>query len=121
MWPLPGWWSVDEWSAPISCRMPEACPGVDVPTALTNLRNGTLVPPAIAPDTQRCAPRYTGHACVQCASGFYQLDAGTCFACGSPTDQSREVSEILRGETHTAEGVRTGAEAKDDSDAHECL
>ena len=92
MWPLPGWWSVDEWTVPIRCRIPDACPGVDVTVSLTTLFNGTVVPSAAVTDTQRCAAGYTGHACVQCASGFYQLDGGTCFACGSTTDQSREVS-----------------------------
>jgi hypothetical protein len=72
-----------------------------VPVSLTTLFNGTVVPSSAATDTKRCATGYTGHACVQCASGFYQLDGGTCFACGSTTDQSREVSEHSTAHRHS--------------------
>jgi hypothetical protein len=92
-WPLPGWWSVDEWSTPISCRMPEACLGVDLTAAQAPPPSGNGTQGPVDPtDTQRCALGYTGRTCVQCASGFYQVDAGACFTCGSTTDQSREVS-----------------------------
>jgi len=92
MWPVPGYWSMDEWTAPTRCRVAEACPGVDLTVALRPGPNGTVLPIETDIDTTPCAEGYMGRSCVQCEAGFYQLDGGSCFPCGSHTDQTRELA-----------------------------
>jgi len=92
MWPVPGYWSVDEWTVPTLCRVAEACPGVDLTTALQPGPNGTIIPTQANTGTALCATGYTGRSCVQCAAGWYQLDGGSCFPCGSHTDQTRDLA-----------------------------
>jgi len=78
-WPLAGYWSVSEFVAPLSCLVPESCPGVD---AFAKSLSATV-------NTQVCATNlgYTNTRCATCITpGFYQMGA-RCFSCGSVADQ----------------------------------
>jgi len=82
VWPLPGWWSWNEYQAPVECIVEEACPGVvDARGTLlsTNADNSGF--------TQTCGASYTGAACASCAEGAYRLN-GRCYPCMQSSDQS---------------------------------
>jgi hypothetical protein len=76
VWPLPGYWSYDEFSMPISCNMEEACPGAaSVASQAMYNTDGSRI-------TSRCADSYTGNACSQCSAGNYML-IHKCQTCGT--------------------------------------
>ena len=85
VWPLPGYWSWNEQSAPIACALPTACPGA-------------LVDPVINPsgtrNTSQCAAGYTGSYCASCSDTFY-LDGQRCLSCGLESTQKAELTILL--------------------------
>jgi hypothetical protein len=85
-WPLPGYWSWSEFSTPVACSPPEACPGVTSAAAAASNNPFT--------DTQQCSEAYTGARCADCSGGYYQLQ-GKCFYCGSSVDQSSTIATTL--------------------------
>jgi len=86
VWPLPGYWSWNEWQAPVACARVEACPGFSSSSSFS----GTNTDAAFA-DTQQCTEAYTGARCADCSPGYYQLQ-GQCFFCGSDVDQSATIA-----------------------------
>jgi hypothetical protein len=86
VWPLPGYWSWNEWQAPVACARVEACPGYSAESALSS--GGT---DSAYTDTQQCTEAYTGARCADCSPGYYQLN-GQCFFCGSDVDQSATIA-----------------------------
>ncbi|KNC52790.1 uncharacterized protein AMSG_08679 [Thecamonas trahens ATCC 50062] len=89
MWPLPGFWSDNEYEPPTRCRIPHACPGAvggagALPLATSNGRRITAV----------CAAGYTGRFCAACAPGFYS-DNGVCRSCGSDSSIYAELTVVV--------------------------
>jgi hypothetical protein len=85
VWPLPGYWSWNEWQAPVACARVEACPGYSAESALSGGDTDSAYT-----DTQQCTEAYTGARCADCSPGYYQLN-GQCFFCGSDVDQSATI------------------------------
>jgi hypothetical protein len=79
VWPLFGYWSYSEWTAPVRCAVEEACPGVDADA------NG------MDSDAFMNTQRYSGARCADCAEGYYQLQS-RCYFCGSSVDQSASIA-----------------------------
>jgi hypothetical protein len=70
VWPLPGYWSTDAFSAPLPCAFPKACPGVNLETANGG---GTF-------DVSACAVGYIGDYCSTCEEAYWR-DGYRCKAC----------------------------------------
>ena len=85
MWPLPGYWSYSELSAPVSCALPAACPGA-------------LVSPDSLPDGARtiavCAEGYNGTSCTHCAAGCHS-SLQQCLSCGLESAEKTQLSILL--------------------------
>ena len=82
MWPLAGYWSYTEYTAPVQCSITDACVGT---------------PPLESWHTDKqCAEAYTGTRCGQCADGFYQLN-GQCVVCSASVDQRSALTLALLG------------------------
>ena len=93
-WPLPNYWSANEYVAPTLCPVvtPLTCLGtpligatktVDADSAVSSgggadAANATAW--LTAKDTQRCAAGYTGRLCAECVAGHFKQDA-LCLAC----------------------------------------
>jgi hypothetical protein len=58
VWPLSGYWSWSEYTEPVACKVPEACPGVDPSVGETGTDRVTM-------NTQVCAEAYTGPSCAR--------------------------------------------------------
>jgi hypothetical protein len=86
VWPLPGYWSWNEWQAPVACARSEACPGYSSESSLGGGHTHNAYT-----DTQQCTEAYTGARCADCSPGYYQLQ-GQCFFCGSDVDQSATIA-----------------------------
>ena len=82
--PLPGYWSWNERQLPVSCSYPQACPGVNAASMIS--QDGTI-------NTQQCATGYAGAGCTQCQDSYYELNS-RCYSCGS-TDQTAQMAAIL--------------------------
>ena len=82
VWPLPGYWSFSETSAPVACSLPQACPGALSSPTLT--AGGSRM-------TEVCAEGYTGQYCITCAAGYY-TDVPRCLSCGL---ESAELTELV--------------------------
>jgi hypothetical protein len=68
VWPIAGWWSPNEYTAPVACPVAAACLGVNPVTAgVSNPNTNGAV------DTMNCAAAYRGIECSQCKPGYYQL------------------------------------------------
>lgn len=88
MWPLIGFWSFDEFTAPGACALNEACPGAI--GQLADYPARTAQPDQLAEslagsrDTRRCADLlgYDGAFCSTCLKGFYN-DQGVCQSCST--------------------------------------
>ncbi len=90
-WPLVGFWSFNEYSAPVPCHVPEACLGFLPNTAA----NPSSTPGAAFTNTaQTCSAGYTGVRCRECGTSYYQLN-DRCYYCGSSTDQSSAIVMTL--------------------------
>ena len=81
VWPVPGYWSVSEHTAPASCAIASICPGAlqaqpgsDSPDPVLNADGSR--------DTQRCELGYTGPYCADCAVDYYH-SSQACRYCGS--------------------------------------
>ena len=85
VWPIPGYWSFDETSAPVACALPQACPGA-------------LSDPQFSADgarlTATCAAGYSGTFCSSCATGYY-IDLQRCLSCGLESTEKLELSILL--------------------------
>jgi hypothetical protein len=71
VWPLAGYWSVNEFTAPSACAFASACPGVNL--ALEG-GDGAKV------DVSTCAAGYMGSYCSACDDAYYS-DGYSCRAC----------------------------------------
>jgi uncharacterized membrane protein YgcG len=88
VWPQAGYWSWNEFQAPMACAIPEACPGVDAASGGSHNADNA----AGAGFTQQCSADYSGPTCAQCSAGAYRLN-GRCYQCTeSSTDQNAILS-----------------------------
>jgi len=86
VWPLAGWWSWNEFQAPIRCAVAAACPGV-TPGSTSDAAALSYI------DTQQCGEGYQSARCAQCSDGYYQIGgAPTCYYCGSTVDQQATIT-----------------------------
>jgi hypothetical protein len=72
VWPLAGYWSVDEFTAPSACAFAIACPGVNL--LAFEGGGGAKI------DVSTCAVGYVGSYCSACDDAYYS-DGYSCRAC----------------------------------------
>jgi len=86
---MAGYWSYSEYSAPIACKVPEACLGISPTSAASTNNDGSSMHNVDTADT--CAAGYSGLRCGECTAGFYAL-LDHCYACGSAQDQQSAIT-----------------------------
>ena len=85
VWPIPGYWSFNETSAPIECALPHVCPGaVSAPTLEADGSRLTSV----------CSEGYEGDLCKDCDYGYY-TDGQLCLSCGLQSSDKLELGFLL--------------------------
>jgi len=87
VWPRSGFWSLDEYTAPVRCALETACPGALGESA----EYPVLYLPNGARNTRQCAEGYAGSYCADCAARYYK-DYLSCVSCGA---QSADNTELI--------------------------